>query len=134
MNNSIYEKSEYKRLQALNRERIMREEAQAKADYERLQAVMNQPYQDEYQSQDEIDLEDEIEAEEKAIIDDPSLSFLAVLEYLKSEDFSKDDEQTEILEELIRIALNATFEQRHQPIVSLVNAAIHWQATKNIGD
>jgi hypothetical protein len=93
---------------------------------------INEPYQDEYQTPEAIAIEDAIDNEESYIKSEPACAFSAVLRYLRSEEFSDNEEQIENLGTLIEHAINADFINRHRYDVSLINAAIRWQATKNI--
>ena len=95
-----------------------------------MSAYIDEPYQDEYQTPEAIALEDAIESEENYIKSEPASAFSALLDYLKSEEFADNEEQIENLGTVINSAIDAPFECRHLPIVSLVNTAIKWQATK----
>jgi hypothetical protein len=97
-----------------------------------MSAYIDEPYQDEYQTPESIAIENAIESEENYIKSEPASAFSAVLLYLKSEEFADNEEQIENLGTVINSAIDGPFENRHMPIVSLVNTAINWQATKNV--
>jgi hypothetical protein len=95
-----------------------------------MSAYIDEPYQDEYQSQEAEKLDYEADFQEGLLRNEPADCFVALLDYFKSDEFS-EGEASDLLYDMVKAYLNCKFENRHTPFNQIVNSAIEWQAKQN---